>query len=248
MLRGQLPFVMKTIVRLRCLFAWLGLVGLLPLALSAAEITPPVVIQTDEVRFPPSLANSTITTGRVQVLIGVTAEGALSDLLVVAYDHGAFVPEVEAALRQWRFEPGKIDGQPASMRVSLQFEIGARKRVVTLDANATFAALTREPGLNQGVNLLAKASALDRGIAAERTVTPVHPGKALGLAAGKVTLDFYVDQDGHARLPVVRAATHPVFATAAIRALDGWKFSPPRSKGRPAIVHLQQDFVFANEE
>jgi len=166
---------MKTIVRLRRLFAWIGLVALLPLALSAAEITPPVVIQTDEVRFPPSLSNSTITTGKVLVLISVTAEGTLSDLLVAAYDHEAFVPEVEAALRQWRFEPGKIDGQPAPMRVLLQFEIGARKRVVALDANTTFAA-------------------------------------------------------------------------AAIRALDGWKFSPPRSKSRPVIVHFQQDFVFASEE
>ena len=98
------------------------------------------------------------------------------------------------------------------------------------------------------MNLLAKASALDRGITAERTVTPAHPGNALGLPAGKVTLDFYVDQDGHARLPVVRAATHPAFATAAIRALEGWKFSPPRSQGRPAIVHFQQDFVFASDE
>ncbi len=236
---------MKTIVRLQCLCAWIGLFGLLPLSLSATEITPPVIIQTDEVRFPPSLANSTITTGRVLVLIGVTAEGTLSDLLVMAYDHEAFVPEVEAALRQWRFEPGKIDGQPAPMRVSLQFEIGARKRVVALDANTTFAALTREPGLNQGVNLLVAVPALDHGITVERTVTPTHPGKALGLPTGKVTLDFYVDQDGHVRLPVVRSATHPAFATAAIRALDGWKFSPPRSKGRPAIVHFQQDFVFA---
>ncbi len=239
---------MKTIVRLRRLFAWIGLVALLPLSLSAAEITPPVVIQTDEVRFPPSLANSTITTGKVLVLISVTAEGTLSDLLVAAYDHEAFVPEVEAALRQWRFEPGKIDGQPAPMRVLLQFEIGARKRVVALDANTTFAALSREPSLNQGVNLLAKPTALDREIAIERTVTPTHPGKALGLNAGKVTLDFYVDQAGYARLPVVRATTHPAFAAAAIRALDGWKFNPPRRQGRPVIVHLQQDFVFACEE
>jgi TonB family protein len=98
------------------------------------------------------------------------------------------------------------------------------------------------------VNLLAKATALDHGIAVERTVTPTHPGQALGLTAGKVTLDFYVDQNGHARLPVVRSATHPAFATAAIRALDGWKFNPPRRQGRPVIVHLQQDFVFASVE
>lgn len=239
---------MKTNVRLLGLCAWIGLVGLLPLSLNAAEVTPPVITQTDEVRFPPSLANSTITTGRVQVLIGVTAEGTLSDLLVVAYNHAAFVPEVEAALRQWRFEPGKIDGQPAPMRVSLRFEIGAQKRVVALDANTTFAALTREPGLNQGVNLLAKPTALDERITAERTVTPANPGKALGVPNGKVTLDFYVDQDGHARLPVVREATHPAFASAAIHALEGWKFSPPRSQGRPVIVHFQQEFVFANSE
>jgi len=238
---------MKTIARLQCLFVWIGLVGLLPLSLAAAEIVPPQIIQTDDVRFPPSLANSALTTGEVLVLIGVTETGTLSDLLVMGYNHEAFVPEVEAALHRWRYEPGKIDGVPAAMRMSLRFEVGARKRVVALDANTTFAALTGEPGLNQGVNLLAKPSQLDTRIATERTVTPVHPGKALSLPAGKVTLDFYVDQDGHARLPVVRAATHPAFAAAAIHALEGWKFSPPRRKGRPVIVHFQQDFVFASE-
>jgi TonB family protein len=60
-----------------------------------------------------------------------------------------------------------------------------------------------------------------------------------------VVVDFYVDQDGRIRMPVIMSATHDFLAQAAVDALNQWRFKPPTLAGQPVAVRVEQEFVFS---
>jgi len=212
----------------------------------AATTTPPTIIQTVEPRFPVALEYSPLAKGEAEVAIQIDAAGQLTDCLVTGYTHEDFASEAVKALRQWRFEPARRDGEPVEIRVSLNFQF-TTKRVVTLMPGETTGALIRNAGIPSGINLLCTPQELDRPLAVLHPATPVHPGRLADLPNGRTVLDFFVDETGRARLPVVIESTHPAFAEAAVRALADWKFAVPKRDGRPVIVRMQQEFLFSNE-
>jgi TonB family protein len=215
-----------------------------PLAAGAAALIPPKIIQTVEARFPATLERSIINQGDATVLVSIAADGTLADTLVAGYSHVDFAREAVAALREWRYEPAQLDGAPVSVRLALKFEFSTTTRVVTLMPLDTAAALMRQPALHAGQNLVASARELDHPLAVLRAVSPRHPGAMAKEPAGRVRVDFYVDETGHARLPVILESTHPAFAASAIQALGEWQFSVPTRHGRTVIVRIQQEFLF----
>jgi TonB family protein len=64
---------------------------------------------------------------------------------------------------------------------------------------------------------------------------------------GNVTVDFYIDESGHTRMPAVVGATDELLAAAAIAAVKDWRFETPRYHGQPTLAHAQQTFVFKLE-
>lgn len=213
--------------------------------LHAGEIVPPKIIQTVAARFPVSLENTTNRTGEAVVLVSIKADGTLGDLLVAGYSHPDFATEAVNVLRQWRFEPAQLDGQPVSVRLTLQFDFQTTMRVINLPARDSLAALARLPAGAAGRNLVADARNLDAPLALLESPTPRHPLAAASAPTGRVTLDFFVDETGRARLPVVVESTDPAYTDAAVQALDAWRFTVPTRQGQPAIVRTQQPFVFS---
>jgi len=61
---------------------------------------------------------------------------------------------------------------------------------------------------------------------------------------GSAVIDFYIDSEGHPRMPVAQKASHVEFAVAAADALMQWRFEPPTHRGRPITVRMVQEFVF----
>ncbi|MBW7896626.1 MAG: TonB family protein [Opitutaceae bacterium] len=235
---------MKTSVSIRSLMLPAALlVAAAPL--QAGEIVPPKIIQTVTARFPVSQENSTNRTGEAVVLVSITAEGKLGDLLVAGYSHPDFATEAVNVLRQWRFEPAQLDGQPVSVRLTLQFDFQTTMRVINLPARDSLAALARLPAGAAGRNLVADARNLDAALALLESPAPQHPRAAAPTPEGRVTLDFFVDETGRARLPVVVESTHQAYTDAAVQALAAWRFSIPTSQSRPVIVRTQQTFLFS---
>lgn len=218
--------------------------GLAP-SVHADDLKLPKIFRTVEPRFPLALGLSPLAQGEARVSIRIDAMGQLTDLLVTGYTSEEFANEAVAALRQWRFEPARRNGEPIDFRINLSFQFSA-KRIVTLMPLETPDALLRNAGVDPGVNLICSAGEIDHPLAVLRTVTPVHPGLSAALPHGRAVLDFYVDGKGRARLPVVAETTHPAFADAALRALADWQFSVPTHQGHPVIVRMQQEFIFTN--
>jgi TonB family protein len=215
-------------------------------ALGAADITPPRIIQTEEVKFPPALEYSALTDGEVELALRIDSTGKLTDALAIAFTHEAYGRQALDAVRRWRYEPARLNGEPIDIRVNLHIQFATKMRVVTFTPVDTPASLMRNAGFVEGINLVCPVKDLDRPIKVLHPATPIHPGRTANLPHGRTVVDFYIDEQGRARVPLITESTHPAFSFAVVKALEDWRFAAPKRKGRPAIVRMQQEFVFEN--
>lgn len=103
----------------RILFACLVLALASAPALRAEPVKEaPVPIRTVAPDYPKALRADGIS-GIVKVAFTVDAHGAVKEPAVENATHPAFVEPALKAVAQWKFKPGKVDGQPADMKLSL---------------------------------------------------------------------------------------------------------------------------------
>jgi outer membrane biosynthesis protein TonB len=217
-------------------------------AVEAASVatTPVRIEQTVEARFPVALAYTTITSGEARVLINIDADGQLADLLVTGYTEKAFADEAVTLLHSWRYSAATVNGQPVGVRLELNVQFVSTGRVVTLTPLDTPEALMRSHYPAALVSLVSPPVELDRPIQVVHSVVPPTPASAETSAphAGSALVDFYVDESGRARMPVVVEMTSAGHAQAAVDALNEWRFATPLRRGQPCAVRVQQRFVF----
>jgi TonB family protein len=60
----------------------------------------------------------------------------------------------------------------------------------------------------------------------------------------QVTVDFFVDENGRVRAPIIQSATAQEFAEATLHTLREWQFEAPRRHGRPAVYAERWTFDF----
>lgn len=212
----------------------------------AATVTPVQIKQTMEAQFPAALSFSAITSGEARVLINIDAEGHLADLMVTSYTDKAFADEAVVLLKHWRYSPATIDGKPIGVRFEISLNFTSTGRIVSLTALDGTYALTNKFVPTVFVSRLCAPAELDRPVEAIQTVSPFHPGPASASSKkkGVAVLDFYVDEKGMIRMPVVVETTDQIYAEASIDALSHWRFSTPTRKGKPVAVRMQQQFIF----
>ncbi len=78
-----------------------------------------------------------------------------------------------------------------------------------------------------------------------KQVPPIYPSalKRNGVN-GVAVIEFFVDDTGVVRDPVVVGANHPLFAQSSVQALLKWKFSPGQKGGRKVATRMRQTFPF----
>lgn len=231
----------------------LGLVASTALAATSPDYTPMKVIQTQPVLFPRQLADLGLTTGEVRVAVQIDEAGKLTDHLVTAYTHPKFAEAAVQALKKWQYEPATVDGQPRGATVDLTFIFETRGMVVvnmTVNSYVEMRDMQLRPTANSFA--VCRLSELDAIPTPSKVVQPGYP-----LDAGKqrqggiVTIFFYIDEQGHVRLPAVSRESsrqNEALAAAALYAVSQWEFEPPMSRGRPALVAARQDFHFRPPE
>jgi len=211
-----------------------------------AQTAPLRIEQTVEARFPAALAFSSLSEGEARVVINVDADGKLIDWLVTGYTNKAFADEAVAVLKQWHYVPAIEKGQPVGVRLELCFAFEARGRVVSLLAIETPEVLFRQAGAGQRyITRVCHLQELDRPIAPLNPASPVNPLQAGAPAeARSVLVDFYIDEHGQPRMPVVVNSPQTILAQAAVDALNRWRFNAPTRGGKPMTVRVRQEFIF----
>lgn len=197
--------------------------------------------------FPQELLQLGVREGEVRVAFSVDATGKMEDCLVVAYTHKEFARVTMAAVKRWKFEPARFNGQPiaAASEVEVKFEVEGTV-VVSLTPNETVNARIYsllERGDSYRPRTLRELDRIPTPIAAPSPAFPARLAKSSG-GVNNVTVSFYIDESGAVRMPSVGSDDDPDLAAAAIDALRNWKFEPPTCKGKPVLVRASQQFNF----
>jgi len=220
------------------------------LASSAFALTPSdgytalKVIQTSNPMFPLQLL--TYRTGEARLAINVDDQGVLKETLVLGYTQKAFADAALAAVKTWRFEPARLNGQPVGAVAEFTFNFETKGAVISLTAQEAMETIFNDMRGNRryeyGLALVRELDSVPTPISA---VTPAYPlALSRDGAVGAVSIDFFIDETGAVRMPAVTRANDFRLADLAVAALQQWKFAAPTRRGDPVPVRVSQSFNF----
>lgn len=206
--------------------------------------TPFKIIRTQQVYFPMVMKHEGVSHGEARILININSEGKLVDTLVIAYTHEAFANAALTAIRQWRYEPSRLNGEPVGTVADCSFEFNV-DGILLVQRMGVPLFQKRDLFDDRFAYKPQAFSALDAIPAPVRMPSPVFPQdwEEKGMR-GQVTIDFFIDESGTVRMPSVSSAVNPLLAASATAAVREWRFSPPLRQGRPVLTQCQQVFTF----
>jgi len=198
--------------------------------------------------FPNSLKLSGVTEGRAVIAVSVDREGRVKDHLVLAYTDPRFARASTDVLREWRFVPARLEGEPVPVQFELTFDYTLEGAVITSGIVDHF---LYDHFRNNGANGLAyrpaNATRVDHAPVRIGGASPRYALEAARVGVrGVVTVRFYIDEQGNVRLPAATGPADAYLTEQAITAVRDWKFEPVTSRGQPVLVTAQQEFNFGS--
>ncbi len=232
-------------------FRYIVYIALLGAGLSSAAAAPPSNEQAAHrmhlekfvlPEFPTLLRANGVTQGSVVVAIGRDAFGHPNDLLVLESTNGQFSDAAVRAIHQWKFSPPATGGEVAPLVPVARVVFSVQGVIVTPVLTAADGHPVRGAGAAAPVSLpsFQDLDATPR-ILKQPMPTVAHDARER-LAGGFVTVKFFVDVDGHARVPTILETSSVELAEATSRAVWQWRFETPRRNGRPVIAIATQTF------
>jgi hypothetical protein len=183
--------------------------------------------------FPTAAASRGLLAGRAAMAVVVGTDGLVAESLVAGYTQPEFGEAAAEAVRQWTFEPASLDGVLRAALIELEVPFGREPP-------------QGHPGREPWMFRVATVKDVDRVPAPEYSAPPANPA-APGTpgSARDVTVDFYIDEQGHVRLPTAAVGSGGIFGDSAVAALRRWKFAIPTVHGRPAVLKTSLVLHFA---
>jgi TonB family protein len=216
-------------------------------AFESARLDP----DNEQPRFPRQLVFEGVADGQIIVAVRISAEGAVSDSLVLAYTHEPFVRACQEAMKSWKITPAKMDGMAVPVQIELKFNFHREGFIET-----STSAITRHflydgislPIENQLIKRVHAARELDRVPAVITSVNPAYAKKALDEGVrGRVEVYFYIDEKGEVQFPSVSPGADPYLSDLAVAALKSWRFEAPTRRGTPVMIAASQTFNFGSQ-
>lgn len=190
--------------------------------------------------FPVRLLRQGITQGEAVVAVSLDQTGKLVDYLVARYTHPEFADAAVDALKQWKF---KLD-QPVGVVMEIVF-LFRQNGVLAVERFGGEGVLHRSTSAGEYVYQPCAPGELDHPPKPLHLVPPSYPIELEQQGVeGVVSIDFYIDEKGHARLPVPVTQENSFLASLATAAVEQWEFEPPTRAGKPVLVHASQRFSF----
>jgi TonB family protein len=219
------------------------MLGPAPAAAAPGDV-PAKVVSKAAPDYPAREFTNGIRTGDVRMLLRIDPVGRLDDALVTAYSLPGFADEALLAVKKWKFQPSRVDGDPAYATLEVQFQFNVNQRLATAHIGPQEEPYF-EAGKNQFQYQAVSPADLDHVPSPVHRVAPTYPQDwaARGLT-GTVVVEFYIDETGRVRMPAVVSADHPELGWIAVPAIGKWRFDPPTRQGKPVLVKAQQDFQF----
>lgn len=196
--------------------------------------------------YPIKLGAMGISEGSVRIIISVDNTGKMMDWVALSATKPEFVRAIANVINSWEFKPACRDGEPVASVISVAVKFKNDNVVMSMNGFQMVQALMNSYFDAKELSLVARYSELD-GIPepiniVQPSVDPSVTGKA---REGEVVIGFFIDTDGHVRIPVMMECKGDVrLANAAYDALNKWEFAKPVVKGKPTMVRASQKFIF----
>jgi periplasmic protein TonB len=222
--------------------------GILPAQTSAAptQWQSLRILESCDPVYPLRLLQLAVTEGEARVTISVDSAGTLTEWLVTGYTQPEFADSAVAAIKEWKYEPARLNGRPVGVTSELTFHFTAQGVVISSpNLVETIEAQTLRLFAGRYKFRTCMPQDLDRAPTPIATVSPAYPRDlAQKGVRGAVEVEFYIDPSGAVRLPSLAPGENVELGGLAIAALSQWKFSPPTSHGRAVLVKAVQEFNF----
>ena len=155
--------------------------------------------------------------GAVTMDITIGTDGFVTDAKVLNPEPPFAAPAL-AAVRQWRYTPTLLNGQPVEVLMTVTIKFA--------------------PGLDQNQSERVRAGGVVSEPRLIKHVAPVYPPDAVAAQlSGMVILDVVIGKDGSVvDAKVLRPI--PMFEAAALEAVRQWKYTPSTLNGEPVEVLL----------
>jgi TonB family protein len=174
--------------------------------------------------------------GSATVSFTVEGSGTVTNVKVVEATRPEFGQALVAAMEQWSFDPAMADGKTVAVPLIKRAEFKA----VPLAENETSSDPVTRLARLERAGLIRGGAGLDGKLTPIYRIAPIYPA-ALHDArpSGQAVIEFIVDRDGRARLPLIVSATHEEFGWAAATSIAQWVFKIPTRDGKPTEVKVQ---------
>jgi len=184
----------------------------------------------------PPLARQARIQGTVVLKIVIAKSGDVQDVQLVS-GHPMLAPAAIAAVKQWKYQPYLVNGDPADVETAVQvnFKIADDTSALQGGVPAQGSAGSSSETVGLAAPRVRVSEAVMRSFRIVK-VDPIYPPSAIQEALqGQVTLDVLIDKSGDvAKISVM--SSHPVFAQPAIDAVKQWRYTPYLLNGEPVDV------------
>lgn len=179
--------------------------------------------------------------GEVDVSFVVNAEGRVTDVAAANSTHPGFEDSAIETIKEWRFAPASIHGQPVSVACVQRF-------LFSPDDNGhdQFMGFKVTPPKSFPKDLPEQFQ-FDVVPKLEHMALPVYPLEDLkAKRGGVVTLAYVIGPDGRVQqVKAMPGAPSASLAAAAVAALEQYRFTPPGRKGQPCYAMLRMELEFS---
>jgi len=209
-----------------------------------AENSPPI-----DLFYPGKATVQGVTEGFATIGVMLDADGKPTDFLILRYTQPYFAQSLLREAHEQLYAPRRVKG----VAVPGRFDFGYRfvpTMTIQLDL---FADMQQRYDEIQGGPRFIYEPHLERDIDGGGLV-PTKSAVAFipdGYEAPKgkpvrVLVSFYVDEQGHVRLPSVESAASALLIPNAVKAVGHWEFKPPTLRGQPVLVFTMWSIKFVD--
>lgn len=184
-------------------------------------------------------------TGRAKVRCVIGETGEIVSSSVIEATRPEFGHALQAAAEIFEYRPALKAGRPMPVEITFEqkFSLNDLYEVV---ASADKDMLKRE---SKHPDTILTPERLDKPLSRiVRRSVQLPTSMDQKTARGEAVVEILIDEDGHVRLPRVVSASQEALGYAAVQAVAGWRYDPPKAQGKPAVVRLRVPLNFNPSE
>lgn len=217
------------------------LLAALPVARAEEPAGSPEATRTVAPEHPPELlARKVAGEAEIECVVGV--DGRVSEARVASASQPEFGEAALAAVKQWEFKPGRKDGNPVAMRVTIpiEFQVPGEHPLEQFAKRRLFVAIEGD---------VVPAESMPNWPMPKQLLAPSYPEALRGTGKrGKAVVSVIIDRQGRVVNPRLVKATWPEFELPALAAAVSLEFPPQLGPGKnPVNVSMDLQFDFRDD-